>query len=125
MTERWRKPVVPVASETTPNDLFWDGLVWRKDVEHTLTEEDYGRVEAGYVCVNCLEPQEKSFPKNCSLCNFEMRDRQARILMVDYRGKKDIGPSTTLQWELDRLDDEKERKSHKPGSSIWVPDAKT
>lgn len=121
MTERWRKPVIPVAVESCATEYSWDGEGYRKNVNWTLTPEDFGRVKAGYVCVNCMEPQETPYPEHCSLCQFPMREKQPRLVAFEYQGEKHIGPSTSLTEEMDRLEDWADRKEHQAGSSIWVP----
>lgn len=121
MSERWRKPVIPVAVETEAGEYSHDGEGWRRAVNWTLKPEDYKRVEAGYVCVHCMEPQEKPFPEVCSLCGFPMAEKQSSLLSFEDRGSKHIGPSTSMSDELDRLDDTSERNRHKSGSSIWLP----
>lgn len=119
--ERWRQPVIPVAVESTATEYSWHIDGWRKNVDWTLTPEDYARLKAGYVCLNCMEPQETPFPEKCSLCQFEMREKQAKLVEFEYRGEKHLGPSTSLQEEVDRLADWADKQDHKPGSSIWVP----
>ena len=119
--DRWRKPVIPQAIENDPDEFYWDGHGWRKQVDVTLSPDDFERVKQGYVCQNCLEPQETPFPEACSLCGFPMKEKQRALLEFEFRGHKKVGPSTSLREEQDRLDEWAEENVWKPGQQIWVP----
>lgn len=119
--ERWRKPVIPKAVETDADEFYWDGHDWRKQVDVTLDPEDYERLKQGYVCVNCLEPNETPFPEACSLCGFAMRLKQKAVLEFEFRGEKKLGPSTSLSDEKERLSEWGEKQIWTPGGSIIVP----
>ncbi len=118
--ERWRKPVVPKAVEETPTAYASDGHGWRKNLNWVLSPEDFQRVKDGYVCVNCMEPHERPFPENCTVCRFQMRKEQHKLLDFEYEGEKHLGPSTTMQQELDRLAEETERRKERK-ISILLP----
>lgn len=119
----WRDPVIPLAVEQSGTRGHFDQGAKRflADVDWTLSERDWDRIREGYVCLNCMEPQEQPFPERCSLCRYGMREHQQRHLNEQFEGEKHIGPSTTLQWELDRLDDETDRRWWRKHRSIYVP----
>lgn len=118
--ERWRQPVIPKAVEETPSAYSSDGHGWRKHLNWTLSPEDFARVKAGYVCVNCMEPHERPFPEKCIVCGFAMRKEQAAMVDWEYEGEKHLGPSTTMRQELDKLAEEKERLKPRK-TSILLP----
>ena len=121
---RWKEPAVPYAVERTSGLLKEIGGTLRQDFYAVLSARDIERLRQGYLCLNCLEPQERPFPDRCPLlgCGYEMKRYQS----VDFSKEFDpsgrhIGPSTTMEEELDRLDDAHERRIHLPGGQILVP----
>ena len=93
-------------------------------LERVYTEYDVGRIRAGYCCIECGEAQEEPFPKECSVCEYPMREQQAHRFGEEFEGYTTIGPSKSLE-ELRAEDDEIKARSlyakAKPTSSIWVP----
>jgi len=77
-----------------------------------LTEEQIGRVQAGYVCVKCLEDHDAPFPDACSVCKFPMRDHQMEEFAKDYRGGIRFGPSTSLDGEYEIAEEQIAREAH-------------
>jgi len=120
MTERWRKPVIPHGVEHAAGEYSSDGHRMRKHVNWVLSNEDFERLQAGYVCVNCMEPQERPFPDACSLCGFRMASEQRKMIAWEHEGQKQMGPSTSMRQELDRLAEEKERAKPRK-TSILLP----
>lgn len=120
--ERWRKPINMIAVQEDPDSADMIGDQWYRGLTFTTDAEGWERIRTGWVCVMCAEPQEHTFPEHCSLCGYEMRERQAKDLEVEFQGENtDLGPSTSLKQELDRLDDHHERRLWTPGASISVP----
>lgn len=101
-----RSPVRIVSTEIDTENYVVnrDGEI-RRDVLVTVDEEDMGRIRSGYVCAKCYEPQEKSFPENCWVCKFPMRDRQSEFVAKGYRGNVRVGPTTSLEDEYAFMDE--------------------
>ncbi len=119
--ERWRKPVIPVAVEHDTSTATHDGTNWRAGYNATFDDETIERFRVGRACLQCWEPQEQAFPDKCSLCGYPIRHQQAADFAREFHGEKWMGPTTSLNDEFERLDDEGKRKRHTPGSSIWLP----
>lgn len=126
MSERWRKAAIPLAIHRSPEWADNSTGTWREEIEAAFNPEDIERFRAGYLCLKCWESQETSFPEVCSLigCGYRMRDKQAADLEKMLKpGIKQVGPTTSIAEELDRLDDTHERRVHVPGRQILIPKA--
>lgn len=88
-----------------------DGRVFQRTV-FGLTEEQVGRIRAGYTCVKCLEDYTSPFPDHCIVCKFPMRERQMEEFAKDFRGEIKFGPSTTLDEERGIMNEMRERERH-------------
>lgn len=124
MTERWRKPLVPVKVEhdTEAYDVKANGEVMRA-INWTLSKEDLSRIALGYACLNCLEPFET--PKrigNCPVCQYDLA---GTVYDLDHndRGGVHVGPATTLHDEVERVTEESARKHFNKDAHILVPRA--
>lgn len=104
------KPVIPIAVEEDEDhiQLHSDGT-WRSSPRIILSEEDVGRMRAGYVCAKCWEPHRVAFPRVCSVCKFPMADRQGEYLAKAYQGNVRMGPSSSLEDELAAIEELEER----------------
>jgi hypothetical protein len=111
------------AVEHSTTHVINDGQVDRPGLDVTFDAETVARMRLGYLCMRCWEPQEQSFPHACSLCGYGMAEFQLRDFTEEFLGEKHIGPSTTLDDELEMMRDRKARERHVGGSSIWVPDS--
>lgn len=94
------RPIVPDYTDTDVGSfqVMPDG----RRMERTLfglTEEQVGRIRAGYVCLQCLEDHDVAFPDACVVCRYPMRERQTADFQQDYRGEIKFGPSTTIDDE--------------------------
>lgn len=115
-----RKPIIPLAIEEDEHhvQLHSDGT-WRSAPKVILSEEDMGRVRAGYGCAKCYEVHEVALPERCHLCGFPMRDRQFEYIAKAYVNSVRIGPSTSLEDELALLDEiEAEIKRKRSGFPV-------
>lgn len=121
--ERWRKPVKPVAVELDLTKVEYVAGRWVHPLNTTITPEDFERVREGYVCLDCWEPQPVPYPDKCRLCGCRMSppDYWHERIENEFEGWKHVGPSTTIEQELDRLDDYAERKFWTPGSQVYIP----
>jgi hypothetical protein len=115
LTERWRQPAKIAAVEEDPERIYHDGNVYRRQIDVTYDGDSYARMRLGYLCMRCMEPQESPFPHACSLCGYSMNDLQLRDLAEEFTGVKQVGPSTTIDEEVERL---RERKQFE---RIWTP----
>jgi hypothetical protein len=112
VTERWRRPILPIAIET---DTKWIDHVSGvrtpfERVELVLHDADVKRLREGYGCMNCLEPFEKAWPVNCSVCNYPVRERQSFEFSANYNGTEPA--LTPLEEKLALLDEEDARKAY-------------
>ena len=74
-----------------------------------FSEEDIGRMKAGYVCVQCFEDLDTAFPDECPICKFPMRDGQAKAFAEKFQGTQWVGPRTTLDEERAIMNEMRER----------------
>ena len=121
---RWAKPLIPLAIEQDRRRAKLNPVldVWEEVLDLTFSQEDVERLRTGRACLNCYEPFESPYPALCGLCGYRVKELQDKDFALEYDGAKHIGPSTSMQEELDRLDeDTKPRMWHKPGSSILLP----
>lgn len=125
------RPVVASAVDIDPDavTVFPDGRAYVRSV-FALTEEQVGRIRAGYTCIKCLEDYTSAFPDECSVCKFPMREKQLEEFGKDFRGDIAFGPSTTLDEERGIMNEMREREAHEralalgltiPKPSIIVP----
>lgn len=126
MTERWRRPLIPVRVEhdTEAYDVKPNGEVMRA-INWTLRKEDIERIRLGYACLNCLEPFET--PRRlgtCPVCQYNL-DGTLYDLEQNDRGGVHVGPATTLQEEQERVAEESERRRFRKDAHILVPRGKT
>jgi len=125
MTERWRKPVIPIAIEPESRTVVTIGESGNrefrtfKDYQFILKDEDVERLRQGYVCINCQEPFETPFPERCIVCDFPCKERQAEVFARSYEGWEP--PLTPLSDKVAALDEADDKKAHIPGKSIWLP----
>lgn len=125
------RAVVPQGSDIDPNSvtIMPDGRVFQRTV-HGLTEEQIGRMRAGFTCVKCYEDHTSAFPDHCAVCRFPMREKQTEEFAKDFRGGIAFGPSTSLDEEREIMNEMREREAHErrialgltiPKPSIIVP----
>lgn len=91
-----------------------------------ISEEDIGRIRAGYVCIRCYEPQSRPFPQVCETewCRFPMSDKQLEYFEHQYDGHITLGPSTSDEEEIELLREQyarNKRESEISAPQIWVP----
>jgi hypothetical protein len=96
-----------------------DGRKVRKTV-FGLTEEQVGRIRAGYVCVKCLEDHDVAFPDECAVCRFPMRDKQTEEFTKDYRGNIRFGPSTTIDEEYAIAEETIQREAYEKATRLGL-----
>jgi hypothetical protein len=121
---RTGRPIIPTAADIDVEGVtvMPDGRVFQRTV-FGLTEEQVGRIRAGYTCVKCLEDHDSPFPTQCSVCKFPMAEAQAEEFAKDFRGDIKFGPSTTLDEERDIMNEmrEKERFDRLRAAGVLLP----
>ena len=108
----WRDGVKLEALIEDPAEIVQVGGRWMNDVKAALAPEQVERIRQGYVCIECLEPQETPFPQACSAfwCKYPMREKQTLEFEKRFRGEMRAGASTTLREDFDRLEEESKRR---------------
>lgn len=119
MTDRWRKPATLAAVEDDPQRIYHDGNVYRYQVDKTYDAESLARLRLGYLCLRCDEPQEQAMPTSCSLCGYAMHEYQTRDIAAEFEGTKHIGPSVSVDDEIEAMRERKRREQL--GETIWTP----
>jgi hypothetical protein len=106
------RPVIPAATDVDVEavTVFPDGRVMQKTT-FGLTEEQVGRIRAGYTCVKCLEDYDAP-PTVCRVCHFPMAERQTEEFAKDFRGEIRFGPSTTLDEEYEIAEETIQRDAY-------------
>jgi hypothetical protein len=75
-----------------------------QDVDVIVTEEEAAEMKAGYRCLRCKEPFEEAYPASCSVCGYEVRDRQGLDAPLELDGRRHVGPSRPLGEIMDELE---------------------
>ena len=103
-----RGPAVKFVAEDDPSE-FWslgdDRVVGGADV--TVTPELFKGMQEGYYCMRCYEgPQDVSFPEQCDMCGYAMKDLQIRDIALEFKGEKHLGPSAPITEFMDQAEEE-------------------
>ena len=81
------------------------GSVWtdptgrlQRNAKITVRKEVKEAMQAGMICLRCLEPQTEAFPFHCTsppemACDYPMSDRQLRDIAIEYEGEQTLGPT--------------------------------
>lgn len=92
-----------------------------RDYEVILSNrEDWERIRAGYVCIQCYEPHETPFPPVCPVCGLTAQDQHDRI-PVEHAGETWLGSHQSLADELEELAEKNDRRKFNRQSSIILP----
>ena len=107
-------------SKSQLNDRDMGRILW------TLDDETINRIRSGYACLQCLERfiengLPTAWPETCPVCGYAVREKQAHDMGPEHRGEILVGPSTSDQYEIERLEEDRRRRVFVPGSSIIVP----
>lgn len=121
VTQRWRKPVVPLGVEE--ESTHYTLVNGRETLEFSarFKPEDIDRFRLGYCCMNCWEPHETPMPEKCSLCSFPMKRQQMEVFLETFKGTKRDPRAARIESELDRVDDKHERNFYVVRNGILVP----
>lgn len=121
ITRRWAKPVIPLAVTDEPTRATVVNGREVLEVSARFRPDDIERFRLGYVCMNCFEPHETPFPENCSLCGYQMRDKQPAEFERCFKGVERDPRAQRIQEGLDRVDDTHERSFYVVKNGIVVP----
>lgn len=128
MARRRRNEPIPsgraISTEWTDTDpdaytAMPDGRMMERTI-FGLTEDQVGRIRAGYTCVKCLEDHVNAFPDFCSVCRFPMREKQTEEFAKDYRGSIRFGPSTSLDEERGIMNEMREREARERAARLGL-----
>ncbi len=81
-----------------------------QDASVTRPKEHCDQIFAGYRCLWCGELHTESYPENCDVCGYQMRERQAVEARVEIAGETHIGPARGLAVYFDELREQAERR---------------
>jgi hypothetical protein len=107
LAERWRRPVIPIEIDPGHAEGIWlpDGRVLGS-ARLLLDGDDVDRMRAGFVCMKCLEPFERSWPERCRVCGFYVRREQAAYFAREYGGIERVYRGLDLSEERERVHEE-------------------
>ncbi len=115
------RPVV-AATQDIDIDSFTvmpDGRRMQRTV-FALTEEQVGRIRAGYTCVKCLEDHVTAFPDACSVCKFPMRQHQTEEFAKDFRGNIRFGSEMSDEDELAAAEEQIQRDAYDKATALGL-----
>jgi hypothetical protein len=130
VSERWSKPATiydAVEGDTLVQMPSGETMV---QANVSVDEETLQRMFTGYICMNCLEPQEEPFPEVCEAlklpdgtpvgCGYRMRERQHWDLLHKYGSLEEvqIGSRIKPSDELERL---REMDAYEERTGIVLP----
>ena len=121
ITQRWRKPAKVLAVKDTVEWATADLGRPTLDYEARFDQDTIDRFRLGYMCMECLEPHESPLPERCSLCGYEMKERQAADFARKFKGVERDPRAKLIEKELDALDDRHERRFHETKTGIVIP----
>lgn len=106
-----RVPAPTFVVENDPTSIWTDGTD-RIQMGHNATfpKETLDAMQAGYICIQCYEPNLEPFPLSCSLCGYPMKERQIIDFAMQFEGAKWLGPTKAAQEYLADLEERAERK---------------
>ena len=93
-------------AENDPSLIWSDGTPDRllMGVRKTYTPAGIRQIQSGYQCLRCDEPQDASFPEQCSLCGYGMREYQILHFSMEFSGDTHIGPAKPIAEALAEQD---------------------
>jgi hypothetical protein len=75
-----------------------------QDVNLAHNPEVRHAIQAGNICLRCMEPHPVAFPEMCSLCGYPMRERQTLDCVMEFEGTMHVGPSKPIEEYLQEKD---------------------
>jgi len=136
LPERWAKPAKVIDAVEGETLVLMPSGETMVQANVSVDSETLQRMFAGYVCMNCLEPQEEPFPEVCNAlklpdgtvvgCYYRMRERQLYDLAHKHGSLKEVkvGPRVNKADEMLRLrelDDYEARTGIRLPNSVKFP----
>jgi hypothetical protein len=131
VTERWRRPAKTFDAVEGDTLVLMPSGETMVNAKVAVDEDTLQRMFEGYVCKNCLEPQEVPFPEVCEAlklpdgrvvgCYYRMRACQLRDLHMEYGSLEEvrIGGRINKADEIERL---REIDKYESRTGIVLPD---
>jgi hypothetical protein len=131
MSERWAKPAKTYDAVIDNSLVQMPSGDWMLQANVSVDDETLERMFQGYICKNCLEPQEVPFPEVCTAlktpdgrtvgCYYRMRANQLRDLHMQYGSLKEvrIGSRVNKADEIERM---REMDDYENRTGIILPD---
>lgn len=109
MPPRWNR--IAVEEDHGVTELHANGRLM-PGLNIAACDEDVEQVRTGYRCIQCWEPLEAAWPKECFLCGFPIATHQAEQFARVYKGY-DPTARTGADWEAeaDRIEEQQERRA--------------
>jgi hypothetical protein len=122
VSERWSKPATIYDAVEGDTLVQMPGGELMIQAEISVDEETVQRMRSGYICIMCIEPQEKPFPEKCVLCGYHMRDRQSHDLSTKRNSLNEVwvGSRINKEDEIARMD---EHYEYERRTGIVLPDS--
>ncbi len=111
--ERWRQWTPPVEIVDHPEEIVIEGDHKSRALNVKWPEAVVEKIRLGYMCLKCMEPQERPFPEACAnpVCAYPMRRDQAHDFELEFMGTEQYVGDAQRDWEeLERMDDRAERR---------------
>ena len=113
----WNEILLDVSVHPSRSFQLEDGRMM-PDAIFVVTDKAKERLRLGYMCCNCLEQFEQSFPERCRVCWFPVRAEQGWLLQKQmYTDYGVVSPGIPL----DRERAEMERSLHVVRPAMKIP----
>lgn len=107
-----RVPIPTFVAEDDPTTIWTDGTDrLLRGENRTFPQEILSAMQAGHVCLRCIEPLLDPFPLACPLCGYAVKERQIIDFAMEFEGPKWLGPTKAAQEYLSELEERAEKKS--------------
>lgn len=125
MSKEWWEPAIPLELEDSEVVYVDRHGVKRAMSNRIYSSEDTERIRQGYCCIQCGEAQERPFPEHCSVCSYEMAQKQAVEFARDFRGSVQLGSQIDVDEELayaaQVVESERRNRDGTQSAQIWLP----
>jgi hypothetical protein len=109
--EGTRVPLPKFVAEDDVDSVWTDGTDrLQRSAVLTFQPETFKAMQAGHICLRCLEPHQHAFPELCSLCSYPMKERQIADLALEFEGSKHLGPAKPLSEYAQEKEAARERR---------------
>lgn len=117
LVEGTRVPRPSFVAEEDADSVWYDEPTGRaqKNVTMTFGKETVRAIQAGVICLRCLEPQSTSFPDLCESppemgCSYPIRDRQIIDFAMEFEGDKHLGPAKPVSEYMLEQEERREKR---------------